>query len=117
MEKVIGGAVVGAAVVVAGPALVEGTAAAGRFLAKQTIKAGIVAYAVVAGLAAGLGRQLTELYEEACAELEGRPAQEAQTGHTPAGESTIQRIEHAVVEEVIEHEAVQVLETLIMAAL
>jgi hypothetical protein len=117
MEKVIGGALIGAAAVVAGPAIVDGTVAAGRFLAKSVIKAGIITTVVATSLVTVVGRQCSQLYDEARAELEGRPLPGQKPDVGPQGESTIERVEHAVVEEVIEREAVQVLETLIMAAL
>lgn len=117
MEKVVGGALIGAAAVVAGPAIVDGTVAAGRFLAKSVIKVGIITGVVATSLVTGIGRQCRQLYDEAWAELEGRPLPGQKQGEAQQGEGTVERIEHAVVEEVIEHEAVQVLETLIMAAL
>lgn len=117
MEKVVGGALIGAAVVVAGPAIVDGTVSMGRFLAKSVIKVGIITTVVATSLVTAVGRQCSQLYDEAWAELEGRPLPGQKQKGGQQGESAVERIEHAVVEEVIEHEAVQVLETLIMAAL
>lgn len=69
MEMMIGGAVVGAGVVLIGSSVVSGVGSVFRPLAKELIKGGIVVYKAVGGLIAETGEQMKDLVAEAEAEL------------------------------------------------
>lgn len=69
MEGVIGGAVVGAVVVLAAPSIVSGIGSALRPLAKEVIKGGIVAYTAVSEMASETGEQFNDIVAEAKAEI------------------------------------------------
>ena len=69
MEAVIGGAVVGAVVVVAAPSLLSGIGGVLRPLAKEVLKGGIVAYNAVSEMVSETGEQFNDIVAEAKSEI------------------------------------------------
>ncbi|UCE64273.1 MAG: DUF5132 domain-containing protein [Nitrospirota bacterium] len=69
METAIGGAIVGAVVVVAAPSILCGIGQVIRPVAKAIIKGGIVTYNAVSETVSGTGSGFSDLVAEAQAEL------------------------------------------------
>ena len=69
METAIGGAIVGAVVVVAAPSILCGIGKVLRPVAKAIIKGGIVTYSAVSDTVSGTGCGFSDLVSEAQAEL------------------------------------------------
>ena len=69
METAIGGAIVGAVVVIAAPSILCGVGQVLRPVVKTIIKGGIVTYNAVSDTVSGTGGQFSDLVAEAKAEL------------------------------------------------
>lgn len=100
----------GVGLMLVGPAVVRSLGRISYVIAKEVVKGGIFTYAVVAGGVDAVVEHAENLLEEAEAELEGR---EPHYREVPKDEEAV--LEKA--ERVVEHEAVNVVETLIMGVL